>query len=307
MFARERERMILRRALSIISLAAVLGALVAGCGGGAASSENKELTIGYIEWDEDVAVSNLTKVLLEEDLGYENVRLQLADVGLLFSGVAGGDLDAFQDVWLPTTHKTYWEKHQDEVVDLGQWYEGEASLGLAVPEYVEAQSIGDLAEHRDEFGGKIVGIEPGSGIMSVTAENAIPEYDLDYDVIDSSTPAMLAEVKNAVDAQEPIVFTAWKPHWMFTAYPIRYLEDPKEAMGGSETISAIARQGLEEDNPGAFALLENINLTEDQLGELELAINDAGDPVEGVKTWLGENRDVVEPWIDAARQAQEGQ
>jgi glycine betaine/proline transport system substrate-binding protein len=307
MFARERERMILRRALSIIGLAAVLGALVAGCGGGSASSENKELTIGYIEWDEDVAVSNLTKVLLEEDLGYENVKLQLADVGLLFSGVAGGDLDAFQDVWLPTTHKTYWEKHQDEVVDLGQWYEGEASLGLAVPEYVEAQSIGDLAEHRDEFGGKIVGIEPGSGIMSVTAENAIPEYDLDYDVIDSSTPAMLAEVKNAVDAQEPIVFTAWKPHWMFTAYPIRYLEDPKEAMGGSETISAIARQGLEEDNPGAFALLENINLTEDQLGELELAINDAGDPVEGVKTWLGENRDVVEPWIDAARQAQEGQ
>lgn len=92
---------------------------------------------------------------------------------------------------------------------------------------------------------------------------------------------------------------------MFTAYPIRYLEDPKEAMGGSEKIHAIARQGLEEDNPDAFALLESLRLTEEQLGELELAINDAGDPIKGVKTWLEENRDVVQPWIDAAKQVQE--
>lgn len=295
----------MRKVLLIMMVALMAGVMVAGCGAGGGASANKELTIGYIEWDEDVAVSNLTKVLLEEELDYQNVKLELADVGVLFSGVAGGDLDTFQDVWLPTTHSAYWEKYKDDVVDLGQWYQGEANLGLAVPNYVEAQSIADLAEYRDEFGGRIVGVESGAGIVRITKEEVIPGYNLDYELLSSSTPAMLAEVNNAVDAQEPIVFTAWKPHWMFTAYPIRYLEDPKEAMGGSEKIHAIARQGLEEDNPDAFALLESLRLTEEQLGELELAINDAGDPIKGVKTWLEENRDVVQPWIDAAKQVQE--
>ena len=69
---------------------------------------------------------------------------------------------------LPKTHKTYWNKYKDEIVNLGRWYGGEATLGLAVPDYVEAQSIEDLSEYRSEFGGEIVGIEPGSGIMRIT-------------------------------------------------------------------------------------------------------------------------------------------
>lgn len=277
-----------------------------GCGGaGGGSSASKTLTVGNIGWDENVAVSNLTKILLEEDLGYEKVELKTLDIGLLFDGVASGDLDAFQDVWLPKTHETYWNKYKDEIVDLGRWYEGPASLGLAVPDYVEAQSIGDLNEYRSEFGGKIVGIEPGSGIMKITENEAIPEYDLDYELIGSSTPSMLSEVKKAVGNKEPVVFTAWKPHWVFTAYPVRYLEDPKGAMGGSEHLVAIARQGLKEDAPDAFALLDALNLSEDQLGELELAIQKSGEPLKGTKTWLDDNRDVVKPWVDAAKQAQD--
>lgn len=289
----------LRRVVLLATMLALLAGLIGGCGGGQAAGGgegDESIVIGYVNWDEDVAVSNLSKILLEDELGYD-VELRLLDVGLLFDGVANGDLDAFLDVWLPVTHKTYWDKYRDQVVDLGRWYEGEASLGLAVPGYVEAQSIGDLNEYRDEFSGQIVGIEPGSGIMRVTAEQAIPEYGLDYELVGSSTPTMLSEVEQAVGAEEPIVFTAWKPHWMFTAYDIRYLEDPKGAMGEAEQLSAIAREGLEEDAPEAFELLDNLTLTEAQLGELELAINEAEDPEEGTRAWLEENRDVVEPWL----------
>ena len=288
--------------LSGIGLAgtALLG--VAGCAG----AGGKELTLGNIGWDENVAVSNLTKVLLEEDLGYEKVQLQTLDVGLLFDGVSGGDLDAFQDVWLPKTHKTYWNKYKDELVNLGRWYEGEATLGLAVPDYVEALSIEDLNEYRSEFGDEIVGIEPGSGIMRITQNNVIPGYGLNYELAASSTPAMLAEVKSAVDKKDSIAFTAWKPHWMFTAYPIRYLEDPKNLFGGSENPVGIAREGLEDDLPDAFAFLDALTLNEDQLGTLELANQKAGSPAKGVKTWLEDNRDVVQPWIEAAKKAQKG-
>lgn len=68
---------------------ALLG--TAGCGGTAASSGGKTLTIGNIGWDENVAVSTLTKVLLEEDLGYEEVKLQTLDVGVLFQGSLGAN------------------------------------------------------------------------------------------------------------------------------------------------------------------------------------------------------------------------
>ncbi len=293
--------MFLRRKIMLaVVLGLFAGLLVAGCGGQGGSSGSggdKSLTIGYINWDEDVAVSNLSKILLEEELGYE-VELQLLDVGPLFEGVASGDLDAFQDVWLPTTHETYWNEFKDQVVDLGQWYEGEASLGIAVPEYAEAQTIGDLAKYRDEFGGRIVGIEPGSGIMGVAKEEAIPAYGLeDYEVVDSSTPAMLGQVESSLENEEPIAFTAWKPHWMFTAYDIRYLEDPKGAMGSAEKLSAIARKGLEEDSPEAFEFLDNLTLTEEQLGELELEIKEAEDPEKGTRAWLEENRAVVEAWL----------
>src|SRR5215210_512589 len=55
--------------LLAVLLVLAVGVLAAGCSG--LGSEGKEITLGYIGWDESVAVSTLTKVLLEEELGYE--------------------------------------------------------------------------------------------------------------------------------------------------------------------------------------------------------------------------------------------
>lgn len=74
-------------------------------------------------------------------------------------------------------------------------------------------------------------IEPDAGIINLVVESAIPEYGLDYAVVEGSTPVMLFESKRMVDAREPIVSTAWKPHWLFAAYLIRQLEDSKGAVG----------------------------------------------------------------------------
>src|SRR3712207_4042881 len=85
-------------------LAVVTGSLAAGCGdeGSAdpARPSGERLAIGYVEWDESVVLSNLTKVLLEE-LGYEKVELRREEPEALIRGVASGDLDAFQGVWMP--------------------------------------------------------------------------------------------------------------------------------------------------------------------------------------------------------------
>ena len=115
------------KALLALMLGLLIG-LVGACGGGGGQGsggggDDNTITIGYIDGDEDVAVTNLAAILLEEERGY-NVETTLSEVGPLYSGVATGDLDAFLDVWLPNTPASYWEEYQDEVVDLGQWYEG---------------------------------------------------------------------------------------------------------------------------------------------------------------------------------------
>src|SRR5215208_2271049 len=75
-------------------LLVVVGALAAGCGFGGGG----DLTLGYLGWDENVANSYLTKVLLEDELGYEKVELKLADdVGPVYKDLIEGETEVFLD------------------------------------------------------------------------------------------------------------------------------------------------------------------------------------------------------------------
>ena len=290
----------------ILLLILTVGVLAAGCSGLGSVSGGKELTIGYIEWDENVAVSTLTKILLEEELGYNRVELQRTDeavVKQVYQGVADGDLDAFQDVWLPN-QKKYLREVRNDVEHLDPWFEGMTAQGIAVPYYMDVYSLPELDKAGTDM---IIGIEPGSAFHPQIKNEVIPGYDLDMKLVESSTPAMLSELEKAYEMQEPIVFFGWSPHWMNARYDFRYLKDPKDLLGGfndSAQISSIVNDGLPEEDPTAFAFLKAISLNEEQVNQMEADINKAGDPEKGVKAWLEDNRDVVRPWIDAAKKAQ---
>jgi len=75
-------------------LALVLGVLaLTGCG---SLGQNNGLLLANIGWDENVAVANLTKVLLEDKLGYERVDINTSeDLDATYREVASGELDAF--------------------------------------------------------------------------------------------------------------------------------------------------------------------------------------------------------------------
>jgi glycine betaine/proline transport system substrate-binding protein len=293
--------------LMALLLALAAGALATGCGGVLGVAGGKELTLGYIVWDENVAVSNLTKVLLEEDLGYEKVELQLIDVEVVkqvFQGVADGDLAAFQDVWMPNLEENL-SKVQKDVVHLDPWFEGETSYGIAVPDYMDVRSIAELDEAGTDL---IIGIESGAAFHPQIRNKVIPGYNLDMKLVEGSTPAMLFELEKAYKERQPIVFLRWSPHWMNAEYDLRYLKDPKDLQGDFNDpakISTIVNKDLPEDDPVAYTFLKAISLNEEQLNEMEADINEAEDPVKGVKAWLKGNRDTVQPWIDAAEKAQE--
>jgi glycine betaine/proline transport system substrate-binding protein len=294
------------RRLPILLLVLVVGALATGCSGLGAVSGGKQLTLGYIDWDENVAVSTLTKVLLEEKLGYK-VELQRSDEAVLkqvYTGVAGGELDAFQDVWIPN-QKEYLSEVEDEVEHLDPWFEGKTEQGIAVPYYMDVRSLAKL----DHAGTDMLnGIEPGSAVMPQLEDKVIPGYNLDMKLVESSTSAMLSELDKAYKMREPIVFFGWSPHWMNTRYDIRYLKDPSDLQGlfnDSAEISSIVNENLSEDDPAAYELIKSISLSKDEVNQMEADINEAGDPEAGVKAWLEDNRSVVQPWTDAAKKARE--
>lgn len=295
--------MMVRRTKSLVTvLATVL--LVVGCGGlRSLSGSGEGLTLGYIQWDENVVVSNLTKILLEEGLGYENVELKLTDVPGAFTNVGSGEMDAFQDVWLPN-HQELLGEVGDDVERLDPWYEGETSYGIAVPDYMtNVRSLADLNEAGTD---RIIGIEPTAAFHPRIPNKVVPAYDLDVELVEASTPAMLAELKKSYEMKEPIVFLRWEPHWMNAMYDLRYLEDPKDAQGefnDPAKISSIVSEDLSESEPVAYELLNAISLDANQVNQLELDINKAGDPARGVEIWLDKNRQVVDPWIESVRQA----
>ena len=259
------------------------------------------INIGWIPWDEDIAVTYLWKALLEEQ-GYD-IELTQLDVAPVFAGVAAGDLDLFLDVWLPVTHSDYWEQYGDSLESLGVWYEG-AALTIAVPEYVDIDSLEDLPGNEDLFDGRIIGIEPGSGLMRVTREEVVPGYGLDgYEVIEGSTPAMLAELDRATSNEDPIVVTLWRPHWAYGAYPIKDLADPQGLLGDAEELSSVARPGFSAEFPDVAAWIGNFRMDDVALAELSQLVIDeygAGQEEAAVEEWLSDpaNRALADSWIN---------
>jgi glycine betaine/proline transport system substrate-binding protein len=143
--------------------------------------------------------------------------------------------------------------------------------------------------------------------MQKVGGGVLPAYDLEQKLVAAPTAGMLAEVDRLYAFRDEFVFLAWSPHWMNQRYDIRYLEDPKDAMGVTNDpaeCSTIVRGGLREADPVAYAFMDALALTEEQINGLEYAINKEDDPLVGARRWVSENREVVRPWIEAARNAQ---
>lgn len=157
----------------------------------------------------------------------------------------------------------------------------------------DKSSVGDSVDH------KIIGIDPGAGIMQAS-DKALKEYKLDdWQVVSGSSAAMTAALKKAYDKKDPIIITGWNPHWMFAKYDLKYLKDPKGVYGGAEEIHTIARKGLKEDLPEAYKILSNFKWTEDDMGKVMLDIQEGTKPADAAAKWVKDNADKVSKWTES--------
>jgi len=289
-----------KAAFLLVLFLLILGTLATGCGGGG----GKTLEIADIGWTENTAIAALTKVLLEEELGYKQVTIKTSDLDSVYEGVAEGDLDAFQDVWLPN-QRDLLESVEDDVEQLSFSYEGQTRQGIGVPSYMDTTSLDQLNESEVDM---IFGIEPGSVVMEKIYEEVMPAYGLKQKLVESSTDGMLAEAETRYRNREEFALVAWSPHWMNQRYELRYLEDPQNAFGelnDPARITTIVNKNLSRNDPVAHAFMDALVLDEEQLSALESTINEVGEPHEGARQWTRENREVWQPWVETAQAVQE--
>ena len=275
-------------------------ALIAGAGLAATTAQAQDkgtINLAYVEWSSTVASTNVMRAVLEQ-AGYE-VETSSLSAAAMWQSVATGDTDALLAGWLPTTHEDYYAQLKDQLVDTGVNLDG-TKLGLVVPADSEVDSIADLNAHADDFDNKITGIDPGAGIMRLT-DKVIEEYDLDLNLQSGSGATMTAALKSAIANDEEIAVTGWTPHWMFARWDLKYLDDPKNVYGGAEQIHTIVRQGLEEDMPEAYAILDAFEWTAEDMGEVMLMNQEEdSDPYENAKQWGEDNQDLVQEWLPAS-------
>lgn len=269
------------------------------------NNENEETTetdqkgaleISMPPWVNSPPQAWMVKLIIEEHLGWD-VNITEADIGLSFASTANGTTDFFVDAWLPGSHDPFVEEHGDDIEVLEPFTEVPPN-GLIVPDYVEISSIDELNEVKEKFDSRIIGIEPGSGIMDTTTK-AMEVYDLDFDLVEGSDFAMTAAIDDAIDNNEWIVATGWSPHWMFTIHDLKYLEDPEGVYGGIRDIYPIINKDLRDKAPEVVDFLNKWEVDSSVWDELihEISVNEE-DPETTVQNWLDDHEDLVQSWLE---------
>ncbi|HEP1299815.1 TPA: ABC transporter permease/substrate binding protein [Streptococcus pyogenes] len=276
--------------LAVFLIAALGRGIMAMTSGMADKGET--VNIAYVQWDSEVASTHVIAEVLKNE-GY-HVTLTPLDNAVMWQTVANGNADFSTSAWLPVTHGQQYQKYKSKLDDLGPNLKG-TKLGLAVPKYMtDVNSIEDLSKQADQ---KITGIEPGAGIMAA-AQKTLKEYHnlSSWELVAASTGAMTTSLDQAIKKKDPIVVTAWSPHWMFAKYDLKYLKDPKETFGSTENINTIARKGLKKDLPNVYKIIDKFHWTQKDMEAVMLDINKGMSPEAAAKKWVEANKSKVSSW-----------
>jgi len=283
----------IKQALSIVMVFCLTTFLLAGCGSDTKNTvkDDKKVNLSYVEWDTEVASTNVIAEVLR-NIGY-SVEITPLDNAVMWQAVSTGKSDGMVAAWLPSTHHAQYEKYGKDLVDLGPNLVG-AKIGLVVPDYMTVKSIADLKTEADK---KIVGIEPGAGVVA-KGEEAVKAYPnlQNWKIMTSSSGAMVTALGQAIKAKKDIIITGWSPHWMFATYKLKYLEDPQGIFGGEEEIHTMVRKNLKTDKPDAYKVLDQFKWSVNDIESVMLDISKGMKPQEAAKKWIAAHPDQVAEW-----------
>ncbi|CAM3788242.1 glycine betaine ABC transporter substrate-binding protein [Alkalicoccus chagannorensis] len=258
-------------------------------------SDGETIVFGMTSWTSTEVPTNIAAQILEE-AGYET-EFSMLDQPIIFEGMANEDIDFFMDAWLPYTEEQLWSEYEEDLVQVATSYE-EVPLGWVVPEYVDIDTIGELEGNADMFDGEIYSIDPGAGIVSLS-EEVMDVYDFheEYTLTTSSEFAMVAELEDSVNNEEPVIITGWRPHSMFAEYDLKFLED-EEGIFNLDNVYVLSYDGIAETHPRAHEILSEWSIEVGDLEEMMLEYEEEETPFDELaENWIEENRDQVDAML----------
>lgn len=258
--------------------------------------DDTTITFGMPAWTSTEAPTAIAEIILEE-AGYDVEKKLLAQPAI-FEGMQVEQIDFFMDAWLPYTEKALWSEYQDDLQKVATSYEN-VPLGWVVPAYVEEESIADLAGKADKFGGQVVTIGAGAGIVELSEQvMADEDYDLEgFQLAYTSEAAMMGVIREKMPKQEPFIITGWRPHSMFSQYDLKFLEDTQGHFQ-YDSVFVLSYQGIEDKYPRAHDIMSQWSISVAELEAMMAAYENDGTSFEAsAKAWIEENRDRVDEML----------
>jgi len=258
----------------------------------AVHAQSKTIKMGSMAWEDLQATSMITKKFLEKQ-GYAVELTLFSEWGIAFAALQKGDIDLFT-AGTDYVASDYWARYRNRLERVSVVYHG-LYQGLVVPSYMAVDSVDQLNTVADQVRGRIIGVEPGSGLMRETAD-AIKGYGLKYQLIDGSTAAMVAQLKSALERREPIVAMLWTPSWMMQAFDVKFLQDPKGIFAPPQAYYWIARKGFFDQDAKAREFVATVHVPLQDIIAMTAAINNGKTIAQAVDAWWDAHQTLIERW-----------
>lgn len=255
-------------------------------------AEEKTINMGTLSWEDLTPITGITKKVLE-DQGYTVKVTSFSEWGIAYAALAKGDVQVLASQ-IDYVAQDYWSKNKNRLEKISPVSHG-LYQGIAVPSYVTINSVDELNANAEKFNNKIIGIEPGSGLMN-DAGNAVKRYDLKLQLLEGSTAAMTAALKSATDRKEWVAVTLWDPSWMWQRYEMKFLADPKGVFPPSQSYYWIGQKGFSVENPRAREALAGIYVPIEEIRGINAAVKDGKTMDEAINDWTAKHADLIKRW-----------
>ena len=261
------------------------------------------------DWTGQLFSTEVVGELLQE-MGY-NIEYVSAGALPQHPGIAQGNLHLQTEVWTNNVGDLYPDLvNKGEIVvvgDLGL----DPKEGWIYPPYMEERCPG-LPSYQ-----ALYDCQQAFATAATFPNGRVITYPADWgtrtrDLVEG---AMMAELKSAYAAEDPILMMIWQPHWIFADLDLKFVEwnpvsgecveetqDKDTACGFQQArVHKVVWSGFADKWPAAFKMVTDFTLTNADENWAIFEVDTNGRDVKDVaKEWLAKNEDRWKPWVNAA-------
>jgi len=329
-----------RLALGAAAAFAMTSAVVTSDAAAQEPGEGKTIEMARATWDTGWFQAELYKQMFEK-LGYDVSQVRTLDNPPFYQAVGQGDIHLWVNGWFPL-HDTYRDNFEPNATTVGYVAKGGALQGYLVDkksaEKYGITSIDDfkkpeIKEAFDSNGdGKadLVACPPGWGCEEKISKD-LDELQLRDHInpIKAGYSSSMADALGRYKQGDPILFYTWTPNWtvglLKPGQDVVWIEMPnateETTVAGVEgcvddpcalgwkanDIRPVANKEFLEANPAVKSLLESARVPILDIFAQNAKMNEGEDSPEDIQRhaseWIENNSDLVNGWLEKAREA----